>query len=141
LDDVGWYASAYLLTMSAFQLLMGRVYTFYNVKYVYIWCVCVFELGSLVCGAAPNSTALIVGRALAGLGAAGIMSGGITIIVYLVPLQKRPAWTGLFGSVFAIASVAGPLLGGVFTDKVSWRWCCKWPALLTHHNTYVLGAS
>ncbi|OAP54764.1 hypothetical protein AYL99_11212 [Fonsecaea erecta] len=123
LADVGWYASAYLLTMSAFQLLIGRIYTFYNPKTVYIACVGIFELGSLVCGAAPSSTALIVGRAIAGVGSAGIFSGAVIMIVYLVPLQKRPAWTGIFGAVFAIASVAGPLLGGVFTDKVSWRWC------------------
>ncbi|KAK4945766.1 hypothetical protein LTR10_015114 [Elasticomyces elasticus] len=123
LDDVGWYASAYLLTMSAFQLLFGRIYTFYSPKWVYISCIGLFEIGSLVCGAAPNSIALIIGRALAGMGSAGIMSGAIVIIVYLVPLEKRPAYTGIFGSVFAIASVAGPLLGGVFTDKVSWRWC------------------
>ncbi|KAK5451770.1 hypothetical protein LTS15_008030 [Exophiala xenobiotica] len=123
LGDVGWYASAYLLTMSAFMLFMGRVYKFYNPKWVYIGCVAVFELGSLVCGVAPNSTALIVGRAIAGLGSAGVMSGAITIVVYLVPLQKRPAYTGMFGGVMAVAFIAGPLLGGVFTDSVSWRWC------------------
>ncbi|EXJ90759.1 hypothetical protein A1O1_03863 [Capronia coronata CBS 617.96] len=123
LDDVGWYASAYLLTISAFQLLMGRIYTFYNPKWVYIGCVGLFELGSLVCGVAPNSTMLIIGRAIAGMGSAGIFSGAITMIVFLVPLRQRPAWTGMIGAVFAVASVAGPLLGGAFTDKVSWRWC------------------
>ena len=123
LSDVGWYASAYLLTQSAFQLFLGRVYTFYNPKTVYITCVGIFELGSLICGAAPNSTTLIVGRAIGGLGSAGMFSGGITMFVYLVPLQKRPAWTGVFGASFAIASVAGPLLGGLLTDEASWRWC------------------
>ncbi|KAH0833590.1 putative HC-toxin efflux carrier TOXA [Fonsecaea pedrosoi] len=109
--------------MSAFQLFIGRIYTFYNPKTVYIACIAIFELGSLVCGTAPNSTALIIGRAIAGIGSAGIFSGAITMIVYLVPLDKRPAWSGIFGAVFAVASVAGPLLGGVFTDKISWRWC------------------
>ncbi|KAL6247574.1 hypothetical protein RBB50_005920 [Rhinocladiella similis] len=123
LGDVGWYASAYFLTMAPLMLIMGRIYTFYNPKWVYMACIGIFEIGSLICGVAPNSTALIIGRAIAGMGSAGIMSGGIVIVVYLVPLQKRPAYTGMFGSVFAIASVAGPLLGGVFTDKVSWRWC------------------
>ena len=112
LNDVGWYASAYLLTMSGFQLFMGRVYTFYNPKMVFISCLAIFELGSLICGAAPNSATLIAGRAVAGLGSSGMFSGAITIIVYLVPLQKRPAYTGMFGATFAIASVAGPLLGG-----------------------------
>ena len=58
-----------------------------------------------------------------GLGAAGVFSGAIPIFMYILPLEKRPAWTGLFGMVFGIASVAGPLLGGLFTDNVSWRWC------------------
>ena len=82
-----------------------------------------FEIGSLVCGAAPNSKALIVGRAVAGLGAAGLFSGAMIIISYAVRLEKRPLYFGVFGGVFAIASVIGPLLGGVFTDKATWRWC------------------
>jgi EmrB/QacA subfamily drug resistance transporter len=123
LADVGWYASGYLLTMCAFQLFTGRIYTFYNPKWVYLGCICIFEVGSLICGAAPNSTTLIVGRAVAGLGSCGIFSGVIILIVHTVPLHKRPAYTGLFGAVFGVASVAGPLLGGVFTDHLSWRWC------------------
>lgn len=123
LNDVGWYASAYLLTASAFQLLMGRIYTFYDPKWVWLTNVFIFEVGSAICGAAPNSPVFILGRAVAGLGTCGIMSGAIVIIVYAVPLYKRPMYTGLFGAVFGVASVAGPLLGGLFTDKVSWRWC------------------
>lgn len=109
--------------MAAFQLLLGRVYTFHDPKWVYLSCIGVFELGSLVCGTAQSSTALIIGRAIAGMGSAGIMSGGIVVMVHVVPLEKRPALMGSFGAVFAIASIGGPLLGGVFTDKISWRWC------------------
>lgn len=123
LADVGWYASAYMLTMCGFQLMVGRIYTFYNPKWVYLINILIFELGSLICGIAPNSTTLIVGRAVAGLGSCGIFGGAIVIIVYILPLHKRPAYTGLFGAVFGISSVAGPLLGGAFTDHVSWRWC------------------
>ncbi|KIV95464.1 hypothetical protein PV10_03118 [Exophiala mesophila] len=123
LNDVGWYASSYLLTTSTFQLLFGRVYTFYDPKWVYLCSITLFELGSLVCGSAQSSTALIIGRAIAGMGSAGTMSGAIVIMVHVVPLEKRPALMGSFGAVFAIASVSGPLLGGLFTDKVSWRWC------------------
>ncbi|KAJ7186978.1 hypothetical protein C8R46DRAFT_874924, partial [Mycena filopes] len=65
LDDVGWYGSAYLLTTSSFQLLFGRLYSFLSIKWVFITTIAVFELGSLLCGVAPNSTALIVGRAIA----------------------------------------------------------------------------
>jgi len=76
---------------------------------VYLIALFIFELGSLVCGVAPNSTALILGRAIAGVGAAGIFSGAILIISVTVPLRKRPAYMGLIGGMYGIASVAGPL--------------------------------
>ncbi|KAK9319075.1 major facilitator superfamily domain-containing protein [Lipomyces orientalis] len=123
LDDVGWYGSSYLLTTCAFQLIFGKLYTFFPVKWVFLIAIAVFEVGSAVCGAAPTSNALIVGRAVAGLGSAGIFSGALVIIAYSVPLQKRPVYNGLFGSMYGVASVAGPLMGGAFTDHVSWRWC------------------
>lgn len=123
LGDVGWYGSAYLLTGCSFQLLMGRIYTFYNPKKVFLCSITIFEIGSAICGAAPNSVVFIVGRAIAGTGSSGIFSGAIVIIMNLVPLHKRPMIIGLNGAIFGIASVAGPLLGDAFTTKVSWRWC------------------
>ena len=112
-----------MLTGCAFQLLFGKIYTFYSPKSVFLAAVGLFEIGSAVCGAAPNSTAFILGRAIAGLGSAGIFSGAIVIIVHTVPLRKRPMYQGFMGGTFGIASVVGPLLGGVFTEKASWRWC------------------
>jgi len=72
----------------------------------------IFELGSLVCGVSPTSKALIVGRAIAGLGCAGIFSGALIILAHSVPLRKRPMYTGFIGAMYGIASVAGPLMGG-----------------------------
>ncbi|GAB7358254.1 hypothetical protein MBLNU230_g0405t1 [Neophaeotheca triangularis] len=123
INDVGWYGSSYLLTTAAFQLFFGKLYTFFPIKIVYMTAIVIFEIGSAVCGAAPNSTALIIGRAVAGLGSAGIFSGAILIIANTVPLRQRPMYTGLVGAMYGIASVAGPLMGGAFTDHVSWRWC------------------
>ena len=123
LDDVGWYGSAYLLTLCAFQLFFGRLYQSFSVKWVFLSCLFIFELGSLICGVAPTSTALIVGRAVAGVGAAGIFSGALIIIAFSTPLEKRAMYTALVSAVFGIASVVGPLLGGAFTDRVTWRWC------------------
>jgi MFS family permease len=119
---VGWYGSAYLITSCSFQLIYGRIYTFYSPKYVFLTAIGLFELGSAVCGAAPTSMAFIIGRAIAGLGSAGVFSGAIVLSLYIVPLHKRPLFQGFFGAVFGVASVAGPLLGGVLTSRASWRW-------------------
>lgn len=117
LNDIGWYGSAYLLTTCSFQLLFGKLYTYFSIKLIFLIAISVFEIGSLVCGVAPTSTALIVGRAIAGLGAAGIFSGALIIIAYNVPLQKRPVYSSAIIGMYGIASLAGPLMGGALTGS------------------------
>ena len=110
LNDVGWYASGYLLTGCAFQLFFGKLYVLFNVKWVLLSALFIFEVGSLVCAVAPSSTALIVGRAIAGLGSAGIFTGAFVVVAHTVVLEKRPAYLGIIGGVYGVASVAGPLV-------------------------------
>ncbi|KAK7421237.1 hypothetical protein QQX98_002369 [Neonectria punicea] len=123
LNDVGWYGSAYMLTGASLQLFFGKFYTFWTIKWTFLATVGIFEVGSLICGIAQDSVTLIIGRAIAGVGSAGIFAGALTILAYTVPLEKRPVYTGLVSGMWGISSVAGPLLGGLLTDQVSWRWC------------------
>jgi hypothetical protein len=122
IGDIGWYGSAYMLTAAGFILLYGRIYTFFPTKPVFLSAIFLFELGSIISGAARNSNMLIVGRAIAGLGSSGIFTGAILIMLNTVPLAKRPMLQGLFGACFGTASVAGPMLGGAFTSSTAtWR--------------------
>ena len=123
LEDVGWYGSSYLLTTTSLQPSFGKVYTYFDVKYTYLIALVIFEVGSVICAAATSSPMFIIGRAIAGAGAAALYSGGMTIIGFSVPLRKRAIYIAALSSMFGIASVVGPILGGAFTDKLSWRWC------------------
>ena len=107
-----------MLTAACFFPISGRIYQLYSTKWVFLLSIVTFEAGSALCGAAPNSTAFIMGRAIAGLGSAGIFSGGMMIILPLVPLRKRPIFTSVFGMAFGLSSVLGPIIGGTFTDQV-----------------------
>jgi MFS family permease len=105
------------------MLAFGQVLSVATTKWVYMFLICIFELGSLICGVAPNMTVLILGRAIAGVGGGGIFVSVLSIVAQITRLEQRPLLFGLFGAVFAFSSVVGPLLGGAFTDKATWRWC------------------
>ncbi|KAH6648934.1 major facilitator superfamily domain-containing protein [Truncatella angustata] len=123
LNDVAWYGSAYLLTTCCFQLMFGKLYVEFKENWVFLIALGLFEIGSLICGCAPNSLALIIGRAIQGIGCAGVMTGALTILAQSVPLSKRPMFTGAIGGMSSIAQIIAPTLGGVFTDRATWRWC------------------
>ena len=118
IEDIGWYGSAYMLAAACLFPISGRIYQLYSTKWVFLISLVIFEAGSALCGAAPSSVAFIIGRAIAGLGSAGIFTGGMMIILPLIPLRKRPIYTTFFGMAFFVSSVLGPVMGGVFTDKV-----------------------
>ncbi|KAK3997528.1 major facilitator superfamily-domain-containing protein [Cladorrhinum sp. PSN332] len=123
LEDVAWYSAAFFMTVGGFQSTWGKVFKYFPLKISFLIAIFIFEMGSLVCGAAPNSKTLVVGRAIAGIGAAGIGSGAYTIIAFAAEPKKRPVFTGILGTAYGVAAVIGPLLGGAFADHISWRWC------------------
>lgn len=86
------------------------MYKYFPLKTVFLLAIAVFELGSLTCGVTPNSIALIIGRAITGIGASGVIDGCYTIIAFSVEPVKRPASTGILGATYGVASVVGPIL-------------------------------
>jgi MFS family permease len=108
--------------IGAFQSQWGKVYNYFPLKTSFLVSIFIFELGSLICAVAPNSTTLIVGRAITGLGASGIAPGVYTIAAFAAEPRKRATWIGIIGAAYGVAAVLGPLIGGGLADGVSWRW-------------------
>ncbi|KAI0435669.1 efflux pump antibiotic resistance protein [Xylaria telfairii] len=121
--DVGWYSSGFRLSVCAFQFLFGKAYALFSAKRLFLLANAISIVGSLLCGTAATSTALVVGRTVTGLGSAGIFSGCLVILVQSVPLHRRPIFLGLMGGIEGVATLAAPLLGGALTQSLGWRWC------------------
>lgn len=111
------------MCLGGFQCSWGKVYRFFPLKYTFITAVMLFEIGSLVCGVSQNSNTFIFGRAVAGVGGAGITTGVAVILALSAAPAKRPALMATMGLSYCIAFILGPLMGGIFSEKVTWRWC------------------
>ena len=131
LGKLSWVVTAYLLTSTAATPLWGKISDLHGRRPMFQSAIVVFLIGSIICGfASPLSEALnipgidimIAGRAVQGLGGGGLMSLALAVIGDVIPPRERGKYQGLFGAVFGVSSVAGPLLGGLFTDHLGWEW-------------------
>jgi EmrB/QacA subfamily drug resistance transporter len=131
LDKLSWVVTAYLLTSTAATPLWGKISDLRGRRPMFQAAIVVFLIGSLICGFSPEIAdflslsginVMIAGRAVQGLGAGGLMSLALAIIGDVIPPRERGKYQGFFASVFGVSSVAGPLLGGWFTDNWGWEW-------------------
>ena len=121
-DEMLWVITVYILASTIMLPVYGKLGDLIGRKGIFIGAISVFILGSIIGGWAGDMTWLIIGRAVQGIGGGGLMVLSQAIIADVVPARERGKYMGIMGGVFALSSVAGPLLGGWFTDGIGWRW-------------------
>lgn len=122
-DHMSWVVTSYLLAETVATVLVGKFGDMFGRKLIFQISAIIFITGSFLCGLASNMTLLIVWRGVQGIGAGGLMVTSMALIADVVPLRERGKYQGAIGAVFGVATVIGPLLGGLFTDNLTWRWC------------------
>lgn len=122
LAHLAWVVTAFMVASTASTPLYGKLSDMYGRKPLFFTAILIFLTGSVLCGLSQTMFQLIIFRTIQGLGAGGLMTLAQTTVGDLIAPRERGKYQGLFGSVFAACSVAGPLLGGVITDTLSWRW-------------------
>lgn len=122
LENASWIATAYLLTVSSFQPLYGKMSDIFGRKPCLLFAYTVFGLGCLWCGLARNMNELIAARAFAGIGGGGMTTVVSIMMSDIVPLRERGTWQGLINIIYSLGAGCGAPLGGLLADRISWRW-------------------
>src|SRR5438093_4859076 len=122
ITQYAWVFTAYMLTSTVTVPLYGKLGDVYGRKYLFLFAIVVFLIGSALCGLAQGMTQLVLFRAIQGIGAGGLFPLSLAVIGNIVPPRDRGRRQGLIGAVFAASSIAGPAIGGFIVDNTTWRW-------------------